>query len=262
MSKKKTLPQTEVLPQTEEEMKRAIDPARLPRHVAIIMDGNGRWAKHRFLSRVEGHRQGMKSVQRIVETAADIKIQVLTLYAFSVENWFRPEAEVSTLMKLLVEYLRKELARMLKNDIRLISIGDETRLPEMVRDELNFTIQRTANNKGMVLNLALNYSGHQEIIQATKKIAIDLQQGKIREEDLDEELFSRYLFTRGLPDPDLLIRTSGEMRLSNFLLWQLAYAEFWITETLWPDFRSEEFLQAILSYQHRERRFGRVKEEE
>jgi len=250
----------EILPQTEEELKRAIDPARLPRHVAIIMDGNGRWAKNRFLNRVEGHRQGMNTVRTVVEAAVDIKIPVLTLYAFSVENWFRPQYEVSVLMKLLVEYLKKELARMVKHDIRLMTIGDETRLPEQVREELRFTIERTAHNEGMILNLALNYSGHQEIIQATKKIALDLQKGKIREEDLDEEMFSQYLFTRGLPDPDLLIRTSGEMRLSNFLLWQLAYAEFWITPVLWPDFREKEFLQAIVSYQGRERRFGRVKE--
>jgi undecaprenyl diphosphate synthase len=251
----------EILPQTEEELKQAIDPARLPRHVAIIMDGNGRWAKHRFLNRVEGHRQGMKSVSTVVETAVDIKIPVLTLYAFSVENWFRPQDEVSALMKLLVEYLKRELARMVKHDIRLMTIGDVTGLPTQVREELRFTIERTAHNEGMILNLALNYSGHQEIIQATKKIAHDLQKGKIREEDLDEEMFSRYLFTRGLPDPDLLIRTSGEMRLSNFLLWQLAYAEFWITPVFWPDFRQKEFLQAIVSYQRRERRFGRVKEE-
>ncbi|MEW6379433.1 MAG: isoprenyl transferase [bacterium] len=255
------MPSREIQPQTEEELKQAIDPARLPRHVAVIMDGNGRWAKSRFLSRVEGHRQGINSVRDIVEIAAEIKIPVLTLYAFSVENWFRPKDEVSTLMKLLVEYLRKELDRMLKNDIRLISIGDEAGLPLHVQEELRYTIQRTARNEGMILNLALNYSGHQEIIMATKKIARDLQAGNIREEDLDEKLFSRYLFTRGLPDPDLLIRTSGEMRLSNFLLWQLAYAEFWITPTLWPDFRRNEFLQAIISYQGRERRFGRVKEE-
>lgn len=255
------MPPRGTLPQTEEELKQAIDPVRLPRHVAVIMDGNGRWAKSRFLSRVEGHRQGINSVRDIVEIAAEIKIPVLTLYAFSVENWFRPKDEVSTLMKLLVEYLRKELDRMLKNDIRLISIGDEAGLPLHVREELRYTIQRTAHNEGMILNLALNYSGHQEIIMATKKIARDLQTGRIREEDLDEKLFSQYLFTRGLPDPDLLIRTSGEMRLSNFLLWQLAYAEFWITPTLWPDFRRNEFLQAIISYQGRERRFGRVKED-
>jgi len=257
MSVKETLPQ----PETEEELKRRIDPARLPRHVAIIMDGNGRWAKNRFLSRVEGHRQGINSVRDIVEIAAEIKIPVLTLYAFSVENWFRPKDEVNTLMKLLVEYLRKELEKMLKNNIRLMSIGDEAGLPPEARKELRYTIQRTAGNSGMILNLALNYSGHQEIIMATKQIARDLQAGKIREEDLDEKLFSQYLFTRSLPDPDLLIRTSGEMRLSNFLLWQLAYAEFWITPTLWPDFRRKEFLQAIISYQGRERRFGRIKEE-
>ncbi|MEW5801777.1 MAG: isoprenyl transferase [bacterium] len=255
------MPSKTILPQTEDELRQAIDPARLPKHVAIIMDGNGRWAKGRLLSRVEGHRRGMDSVRIIVEEAVEMKISVLTLYAFSVENWFRPQQEVNTLMKLLVEYLRKELARMVKHDIRLMFIGDDTRLPDLVREELHFTIQQTAHNQGMILNLALNYSGHQEIIHATKMIARDLQKGKIREEDLDEKMFSQYLFTKGLPDPDLLIRTSGEMRLSNFLLWQLAYAEIWITPVLWPDFRRKEFLEAIVNYQGRERRFGRIKEE-
>jgi len=255
------MPSKNVPLKTEEELKQAINPERLPQHVAIIMDGNGRWAKKRLLTRVMGHREGIKSVRAIVEASVEVKIPVLTLYAFSVENWSRPKWEVNTLMKLLVEYLRKELARMMKHDIRLMSIGDDSKLPDPVREELHYTVGQTGQNKGMILNLALNYSGHQEILEATKKIAIDFKKGKIQEKDINEELFSQYLFTRGLPDPDLLIRTSGEMRLSNFLLWQLAYAEFWITPILWPDFSRKEFYQAILSYQTRQRRFGRVIEE-
>lgn len=246
---------------TEEELKKAIDPERLPKHVAVIMDGNGRWAKQRFFKRVAGHRAGIKAVRTTIETAADLKIGVLTLYAFSVENWGRPKMEVNTLMNLLIEYLRKELSRMMKNDIRLISIGDDNGLPEPVRDELRSTILKTTKNKGTILNLALNYSGQQEILKATKKIAHDVKTGKIHEEELDEKLFSQYLFTRGLPDPDLLIRTSGEMRLSNFLLWQLAYAEFYVTPTLWPDFNRKEFYQAIINYQGRQRRYGKVLDE-
>ena len=246
---------------TEEELKKAINPAKLPKHIAIIMDGNGRWAKKRLSNRIVGHRAGIKTVRAIVEAAVELKIQVLTLYAFSVENWARPKQEVDTLMDLLAEYLRKELPEMMKNDIRLISIGDKDGLPASAMDQLCYTMAQTAKNKGMILNLALNYSGHQEILQAAKSIAIDFKAGKIKEEDFTEELFSEYLFTKGLPDPDLLIRTSGEMRISNFLLWQLAYAEFWITPTLWPDFNRKEFYQAILSYQSRQRRFGRVIEE-
>ncbi|MGA1875669.1 MAG: isoprenyl transferase [bacterium] len=246
---------------TEEELKRAINLERIPRHVAIIMDGNGRWAKKRLHNRVLGHRAGARSVRSIVEAAVEINISVLTLYAFSFENWARPKEEVNALMELLVEYLQKELADMKKHDLRLMSIGDISKLPASVRGELQSTINQTAGNKGMILNLALNYSGHQEIVEAARKIALDFKQEKIRIEDVDEKLFSQYLFTRDIPDPDLIIRTSGEMRVSNFLLWQLAYSEFWITPTLWPDFSRKEFYQAILGYQSRQRRFGRVTSE-
>lgn len=245
----------------EEELKKEINPEKLPRHIAIIMDGNGRWAKKRLYTRIIGHREGIKSVRAVIEASVELKIDVLTLYAFSVENWARPQLEVNTLMDLLVEYLRKELPQMMRQNIRFMSIGDNNRLPAQVREELRNTINQTAPNTGMILNLALNYSGQQEIVEAVKKVASDYQAGTIQLEDITPDRFSQYLFTRELPDPDLLIRTSGEMRLSNFLLWQLAYAEFWITPTLWPDFGRKEFYEAILNYQNRERRFGRVIDE-
>jgi len=235
-----------------------IDKGRLPRHVAIIMDGNGRWARRRMLPRVAGHRVGMDSVHDIVETAANLGIEVLTLFAFSTENWKRPRTEVESLMRLLVEYLGKELRSMLENNIRFQAIGRLEELPEWVQAELVKTIAQTKNNTGMLLNVALNYSGKAEIVDAAKRIAAAALAGELSPEKLDEATFASYLYTAGLPEPDLLIRTSGELRISNFLLWQLAYAELWITKTLWPDFRGPEFLKAVYEYQLRERRFGDI----
>ena len=241
-----------------EALKARIDHSRMPRHVAIIMDGNGRWAQQRRLTRVAGHREGIKSVRDIVEASAEIGLEVLTLYAFSTQNWSRPKREVNTLMNLLIRYLRREIPEMMENDIRLMAIGDIQGLPSNVQEMLAFAMEKTGGNRGLTLNLALNYGGQTEICHAARQIARKVREGLIRPEEIDEDLFSRHLYTAGLPEPDLLIRTSGEMRVSNFLLWQLAYAEFWITQTLWPDFRRAEFLQALIDYQKRERRFGRV----
>ncbi len=236
--------------------KNQLDAARLPRHVAIIMDGNGRWATSRGFPRVMGHRAGIKSVRAVVEAAREIGVEVLTLYAFSVENWKRSEREISTLMRLLDEYLRRELENMMSNQVRLNVLGDIGGLPERVQNHLKAVMEKTRGNKRLLLNLALNYGGRAEIVQAAKKIANDIKRGSLREDELDEERFKKYLYTDGLPDPDLLIRTSGEHRISNFLLWQISYAELYWTLSLWPDFGKEEFIKALLDYQHRERRFG------
>ena len=227
---------------------------RLPVHVAVIMDGNGRWAAQRHLPRVEGHRAGIDAVRDTVETAARLGIQVLTLYAFSVENWKRPADEVGTLMLLLKRYLRSELNTLLKNDIRFRVIGRMEELAADIQDELRLAIDRTSNNAGMLFNIALNYGGRAEIVDAARR-AIE---AGVRPEDLDEERFAGFLYTAGQPDPDLLIRTSGEMRVSNYLLWQIAYAEIYVTETLWPDFRRRHLLDAVLAYQKRERRYGGI----
>jgi undecaprenyl diphosphate synthase len=227
---------------------------RLPAHVAVIMDGNGRWAAQRHLPRVEGHRAGIESVRDTVETGARLGIDVLTLYAFSVENWKRPASEVGTLMGLLKRYLRSELHTLLDNNIRFHVIGRMEELSADVREELQIATQRTATNSGMCFNIALNYGGRTEILDAVKR-AID--EG-LPPQDVTEESFSNLLYTAGLPDPDLLIRTSGEMRVSNFLLWQIAYAEIYVTDTLWPDFRRRHLLEAVLAYQKRERRYGGI----
>jgi undecaprenyl diphosphate synthase len=227
---------------------------RLPVHVAVIMDGNGRWAAQRHLPRVEGHRAGIAAVRDTVETAARLGIQVLTLYAFSVENWKRPADEVGTLMLLLKRYLRSELNTLLKNDIRFRVIGRMEELAADIQDELRVAIDRTSKNAGMLFNIALNYGGRAEIVDAARR-AIE---AGVRPEDLDEERFAGFLYTAGQPDPDLLIRTSGEMRVSNYLLWQIAYAEIYVTETLWPDFRRRHLLDAVLAYQKRERRYGGI----
>ena len=229
---------------------------RLPAHVAIIMDGNGRWAAQRHLPRVEGHRAGIESVRDTVECAARLGIQVLTLYAFSVENWKRPVSEVSTLMMLLKRYLRSELNTLLKNDIRFKVVGRMEDLARDVQQELRAAEEKTARNRGMLFNIALNYGGRAEIVEAARKLIA----GGIRAEDVDEAAFANQLYTAGQPDPDLLIRTSGEMRVSNFLLWQIAYAEIWVTDTLWPDFRKRHLLEAVLAYQKRERRYGGIKQ--
>jgi undecaprenyl diphosphate synthase len=238
----------------EEALVRQVDFDRLPRHVAVIMDGNGRWAAQRHLPRVEGHRAGIDSVRDIVESSARLGIEVLTLYAFSVENWKRPAMEVSTLMTLLKRYLRLELNTLLRNNIRFRVIGREEELARDVREELKAAEAKTAGNTGMLFNIALNYGGRAEIVEAARR----LLSAQVRPEELDEHRFAGFLYTAGQPDPDLLIRTSGEMRVSNFLLWQIAYAEIWVTDTLWPDFRKRDLLEAVLAYQKRDRRYGGI----
>ena len=238
----------------DEMLAREVNFERLPAHIAVIMDGNGRWAAQRHLPRVEGHRAGIDAVRETVETAARLGIRVLTLYAFSVENWKRPPTEVSTLMLLLKRYLRSELNTLLRNDIRFRVIGRTEDLAPDVQDELQQAIDRTANNGGMLFNIALNYGGRAEIVDAARRVIA----AGIRPEDLDERRFASFLYTAGQPDPDLLIRTSGEMRVSNYLLWQIAYAEIYVTDTLWPDFRRRHLLDAVLAYQKRERRYGGI----
>jgi len=237
-----------------------LDLGRLPRHVAVIMDGNGRWAEQRGLSRVEGHRRGKDSVHAIVEASRRLGIEYLSLFAFSTENWHRPRREVSALMALLRRYLRSELGKMMKNDIRLRAIGNIKRLPAPLQEDLQATIERTKHNRAMTVVLAVSYGGRQDIVGAARSLAQDVRDGRLSPEDIDEQLFDGYLDTAGIPDPDLLIRTSGEMRVSNFFLWQLAYSEIYITPTLWPDFREKQFVAALHHYQQRERRFGRVLE--
>ena len=229
---------------------------RLPTHLAIIMDGNGRWAQKRLLNRVIGHEKGIDAVRRVVRLSRELGIKYLTLYAFSNENWNRPSIEVSALMKILNKFLLKELPEMMENSIKLSAIGRLDLLPESAQKTLQRCIKETENNKGMVLNLALSYGGRTEIIDAVRRLAGDLDKGKISVENLTEEEFSNYLYTAGMPDPDFLIRTSGEMRVSNFLLWQIAYAEIYVTDTLWPDFGEEDLITALLDFQKRERRFG------
>ena len=238
----------------DEALARQINFERLPAHVAIIMDGNGRWAAQRHLPRVEGHRAGIDAVRDTVETAARLGINVLTLYAFSVENWKRPAAEVSTLMMLLKRYLRSELQTLLTNNIQFRVIGRMEELAPDIQDELRTAIDRTVKNTGMLFNIALNYGGRAEIVDAARRA---IESG-VRPQDLDEARFAGFLYTAGQPDPDLLIRTSGEMRVSNYLLWQIAYAEIYVTETLWPDFRRRHLFEAVLAYQKRERRYGGI----
>ena len=233
----------------------------IPKHIAIIMDGNGRWAKKRGLPRVAGHKRGVDTVKEIVEACAEIGVKFLTLYTFSTENWKRPKDEVSTLMRLLLNSLRDRVNELNDNDIRLTTIGNIDALPVAVRKQLEFDIERTKNNKKMVLNLALSYSGRWELLEAIKQITDSAVQGKIKSKDIDEKIVSSFLTTKNIPDPDLVIRTSGEFRVSNFLLWQIAYSEFIITETLWPDFSKFDLYDAIKIFQKRERRFGKVSEQ-
>lgn len=235
---------------------RAIDPARIPSHIAVIMDGNGRWARQRSLPRVAGHKAGVGSVRAVVETCAQMGVGALTLYAFSVENWKRPRAEVETLWRLLRVYLRSELDLMMRHDIRFGAFGRLEELPAFVRGELDDVTVRTEGNRGLRLNLAINYGGRAELVDAVKRLVADTQAGLIETADITEDAITARLYTAGVPDPDLLIRTSGEMRVSNFLLWQIAYAELYVTSTLWPDFDRGELLRAILDYQKRDRRFG------
>lgn len=233
-----------------------LDKKNLPRHIAIIMDGNGRWAQNHSLGRIAGHREGAESVRHVVEACRKIGISFLTLYAFSSENWSRPATEVRALMTLLQRYLKSESKSMMKNGIRLRTIGDTLALPEKVRTILLETIGKTRGNTDMTLILALNYGSQDEILDAVRKMVEEARQGKINVADVTQERFAGYLSTKGIPDPDLLIRTSGEYRLSNFLMWQMAYTEFYFTDILWPDFRERQLIEAVLEYQKRERRFG------
>jgi undecaprenyl diphosphate synthase len=243
------------------EIMKEIDPAKLPRHIAIIMDGNGRWAENHTMGRILGHRKGAESVRIVTKTCRRIGIRCLTLYAFSVENWFRPEAEVRALMSLLLKYLDDETQEMMEQDIRLMAIGDLDSLDAPVLRKLRETMEKTAGNQGMILNLALSYGGRDEIATAMQRMVGDAIAGKITPADVTKELCSKYLYTAGIPDPDLLIRTGGEYRISNFLLWQAAYAEFFFTDIFWPDFREADLLTAIAEYQSRERRFGMTSEQ-
>jgi len=239
----------------EESLVKQLDFGRLPRHVAVIMDGNGRWAKQKNLPRVEGHRAGTKSVREIVETCGRLGISFLSLYAFSKENWKRPKKEIATLWRLLEDYLKKEDKLLIDNNFRLIVIGQREGIPDSVNRELLRVEEVTRNNSRLTILLALNYGGRAEIVDAVKKILVERD---IHSNSMNEKMFASYLYTADFPDPDLLIRTSGELRISNFLLWQIAYSEIWITPKYWPDFRKKHFLQALLDYQKRERRFGDI----
>ncbi len=231
---------------------------RLPRHVAVIMDGNGRWAKRRGLPRIMGHPRGVDSLREAVRCCDDWGIQALTVYAFSTENWNRPQQEVMLIMTLIEQFLRRELPEMMERDIRLKLVGNLSALPASLQAAMEQSMNATSNNRGMQFTVATNYGGRQEILQACRAIAHQVQQGALSPDEIDESVFERHLYTASICDPDLLIRTSGEMRISNFLLWQVAYSEIYITETLWPDFNRDELRRALLSYQQRERRFGKV----
>ena len=238
-----------------------IDTDRLPSHVAVIMDGNGRWARQRGMDRIFGHNQGVKAVREIIEASAELKIRFLTLYAFSTENWGRPDEEVSALMGIMVQSLNKETDTLIRNDIKLTAIGDVDRLSADVRKRLMETIQLTSASKGLNLIIAMSYSSRWEITEAAKKLSAEISSGRLDPDDVNEYNFEKYLTTHGVPDPELMIRTSGEIRISNFLLWQLAYTELYFTEILWPDFGKEEFYKAIIDFQKRERRFGKTGEQ-
>ncbi len=242
-----------------EELRKSLDDSRLPVHIAIIMDGNGRWATRRGLPRAMGHRAGVESLREIVKTCSSLGVQYLTVYAFSTENWKRPVEEVNILMDLLVEYLRKEIEELHQNNVRVRAIGRIGELPEKARQALREAEEKTGVNSGLTLNLALNYGGRNEIVEAVRSIGSDVSERKLSPGDINEEVISGYLYTSGMPDPDLLIRPSGELRISNFLLWQSAYSEFWYSPVFWPDFRKIHLLEAIVDYQRRQRRFGGLK---
>ncbi len=244
-----------------EEIEKVKEKGNIPTHIAIIMDGNGRWAKQRGLPRVAGHKKGVEVVREIVETCAQFGVQYLTLYTFSTENWKRPQDEVTTLMRLIVRSLHSETDSLHENNIRLTAIGELNLLPNIVQKELRESIKKTSKNTRMTLNLALSYSGRTELKQAIIDIAKSVEEGKLKSEDINEELISNFLYTKDMPDPDLMIRSGGEMRVSNFLLWQIAYAEIFVTKTLWPDFNYKSLIEAIQDYQLRERRFGLVSEQ-
>ena len=241
-----------------EELKEKINMENLPDHIAIIMDGNGRWAKKRFLPRNFGHQEGMRRVVEIVTTANNLGIKYLSLYAFSTENWKRPESEINGLMKILVIYINNELDKLHKNNVKINIMGDISKLPEFARIEVNKAIEKTENNTGMTLNIALNYGGRDEIIVGVRRILKDIELGNIDIENINTDNFGDYLYTGSQPDPDLLIRPSGELRLSNFMLYQIAYSEFYFSDILWPDFKEKQLYEAILNYQERNRRFGGI----
>lgn len=236
-----------------------LDMNSIPKHIAIIMDGNGRWAKAKKLPRTMGHKAGVETIRRIIKEADALGVKYLTLYAFSTENWKRPQEEVGALMKLLVQYLRQELNSLNKNGVVINVLGDVSKLPKDCQDEILRSVEVTKENKGIVMNVALNYGGRDEILRATKLISMDVKNGKVKEEDINEELIEKYLYTNGIPDPDIIIRPSGEQRLSNFLLWQCAYSEFWYSNICWPDFAESDLRRAIYDFQNRDRRFGGIK---
>ena len=238
-----------------------LDKKKLPGHIAIIMDGNGRWAKSKGLPRLSGHKAGVKAVRKITETCSKIGLQHLTLFTFSSENWKRPTSEVNALMKLLLSSIHNEINRMIKNNVRFTFIGDINKFNDSIQNELLNAYEKTKNNSGLNLNLALSYGGRQEIINATKNLFKKINSGKINIEDVNENLFSQELYTKNLPNPDLLIRTGGNYRISNFLLWQIAYSEFYITNTFWPSFDEDKLIEAIIEFQNRERRFGKISEQ-
>lgn len=242
-------------------MKEHIDPSNLPQHIAVIMDGNGRWAKRQGAARVFGHRNAIKAVREVTEGCAELGVKYLTLYAFSTENWNRPKIEVDALMTLLVHTIRGEIKTLMDNNVRLTTIGHIESLPTDCRRELAEAMRATADNTGLTLVLALSYSGRWEILEAVRQLAVDVRDGRLTPDEIDEAVFSQHLTTDGIPDPELMIRTSGEMRISNFMLWQLAYSELYMPDVLWPDFRKEHLYEALLSYQRRERRFGKTSEQ-
>ncbi|MGL4849074.1 MAG: isoprenyl transferase [Clostridium sp.] len=242
---------------TEEDI--SIDMENIPQHIAIIMDGNGRWAKKRKLPRTMGHKAGVETIRRVLKEADRLGIKYMTLYAFSTENWKRPKEEVGALMKLLVQYLRQEINELHKNGVRINVLGDIDMLPKECVEEIEKSIEKTKNNTGITMNIALNYGGRNEIVRGIKEIAEEIQSGKIKVSDINEDMFENYLYTKGVPDPDIIIRPSGEQRLSNFLLWQCAYSEFWYSNICWPDFKEKDLHQAIYDFQGRDRRFGGIK---
>jgi undecaprenyl diphosphate synthase len=241
--------------------KEHIDFNNLPRHIAVIMDGNGRWAKKKGAMRIFGHKNAVQAVKDVTEGCGELGVKYLTLYAFSTENWNRPKAEIDGLMELLVSTLKQEIKTLMDNQVKLITIGETTNLPPDCQKNLEWAINQTKNNSGLTLILALSYSGRWEIAKAAKALATDIEQGKLKSAEINEQVLENYLQTSGIPDPELLIRTSGELRVSNFLLWQIAYTELYITPTLWPDFRKDHLYEAIWSYQQRERRFGKTSEQ-
>lgn len=236
-----------------------IDKKRVPKHIAFIMDGNGRWAAKRNMPRTYGHKAGVETIREVVKECVKLGVEYITLYAFSTENWKRPEEEVSTLMNLLVQYLRTEIEEFHKNNLRVNAIGNLSHLPNICQKELLKAAETTKNNTGMMINVALNYGGRNEILEATKKIANEVKSGELEISDISEETIASHMYTRSIPDPELMIRTSGEQRLSNFLLWQLAYSELWFTNDYWPDFKGPQLRKAIYEYQNRDRRFGGIK---